>query len=166
MKLLAVSGNRIRIINSISDGRFSKNLNRRVCVFNVNISRDGSRAVVIVVAVGVVIIVEYLTTAQAGHRTRFGRLVHHVCSQESIIDQLFRNLSRADEDSTCVRISLVHVSNCYKILVAYNISFSWKKVQVLVQNFLFEFNGLFKNKISNLRSLVKLAPGKANGGRS
>lgn len=57
-------------------------------MFNVDISRDGGRAVVIVVAVVVVIIVEYLTTAQAGHRTRFGLLVRHVCSQESITDQL------------------------------------------------------------------------------
>lgn len=48
-------------------------------MFNVDISRDGGRAVVIVVAVVVVIIVEYLTTAQAGHRTRFGLLVRHVC---------------------------------------------------------------------------------------
>lgn len=57
-------------------------------MFNVYISRDGCRTVVIVVAVVVVIIVEYLTTVQTGHRTRFGLLVHRVCSQELITDQL------------------------------------------------------------------------------
>lgn len=58
-------------------------------MFNMNISCNGCRAVIIVVAMVVIDIVEYFTTAQIGHRTRFGLLVHHVCSQELIIDQLF-----------------------------------------------------------------------------
>lgn len=50
-------------ISSISDRRLPKYLNRRVRVLNMNVSRDGRRAVVIVEAVVAVIVVEYLATA-------------------------------------------------------------------------------------------------------
>lgn len=57
-------------------------------MFNMNISCNGCRAVVIVVAMVVIDIVEYFTTAQIGHRTRFGLLVHHVFVHDEISPQI------------------------------------------------------------------------------